>query len=83
MTAKRAPKQKYEFHLRRHGDTVNCATKKDRDYLVSAFANWKRNRPGSLALKSRKDGEGYIAEFTGISPAEATEARLAGGEGDI
>ena len=79
---KRAPKAAYQFHLKRHGDTITCATAKDRAYAITAFANWKRGKPGTLHAMSKKIDAGFLITFAGISPAEATAARLSNG-GDI
>lgn len=78
----RAKKANYEFHKRRNGDTITCTNAKRRVYIMSAFANWKRDKPGTLTVKSQKTEAGYLIRFEGISPAEATEARLSN-SGDI
>ncbi len=75
---KRRPKIKYEFHKRRAGDVLKVRTAQARVYYMSAFANWKRNRPGTLAVKSVKVDDGYLLRFSGISPAEVNTARIAG-----
>ena len=58
-------------------------TEEERRLIISAFVRWKKNRPGTLVARSRKDGEVYRVEFIGISPAEIAEARIAGDRGDI
>lgn len=78
----RAPKAKYEFWKKRHGDTMECADARQRAYVLSAFANWMRNRPGTLQATSKKTEAGYLITFVGISPAEITQASLSN-EGDI
>lgn len=77
MTAKRAPKQKYEFWKKRQGDQMTVSTDQERRYVMSAFANWKRGRPGDLRANSKRDGDRYLITFSGISPAEAVAASLA------
>ena len=72
----RAPRTNYEFWKRRHGDTMTAKNDRERKYVLCAFANWKRGRPGTLKASSVKQGDGYLITFTGISPAEATEADL-------
>lgn len=76
MTKTRAPKASYQFHLRRSGDVIALPDAETRVRYLSAFINWKRNRPGDLSARSRKAAEGYIVIFEGISPAEANHARL-------
>ena len=81
--AQRAPKLHYNFKDRRGGDVIKVRTTKARAYYLSALLNWKRDRPGTLkAVSLKAEDGGYLIRFTGISPAEATEARLAAG-GDI
>lgn len=77
---KRRKKIAYEFHKRRAGDVLKVRTAQARVYYLSAFANWKRRRPGTLSVTSVKVDDGYLLRFSGISPAEATEARIAAGE---
>jgi hypothetical protein len=74
----RRQKIKYEFHKRRSGDVFKVRDAKARVYYMSAFANWKRNRPGTLAVKSVKVEDGYLLRFSGISPAEVNTARISG-----
>lgn len=76
----RAPKQRYEFHLRRHGDVISLPDAKARVMYLSAFSNWIRNRPGTLTARSRKADSGYVVTFDGISPAEIAMARLGAGD---
>lgn len=76
-TRTRRPKIKYEFHNRRSGDVFKVRDAKARVYYMSAFANWKRGKPGTLAVKSVKVEDGYLLRFSGISPAETNAARLA------
>ena len=78
----RRPKIRYEFHMRRAGDVFKVRDAKARVYYMSAFANWKRDKPGSLKVVSARVEDGYLLRFSGISPAEATAARLTS-EGDI
>ena len=66
----RAPKIKYRFEERRHGDVVMVRTAKARVYYLSAFLNWMRDRPGTLQAVSRKADGGFYIRFAGISPAE-------------
>lgn len=79
----RRPKIKYEFHNRRSGDVFKVRDAKARVYYLSAFANWKRGKPGSLKVKSTRVDDGYLLRFEGISPAEATAARLNASQEDI
>lgn len=76
----RAPKLRYDFKDRRGGDVIKVRSAKARAYYLSAFLNWKRDRPGTLKAISVKAEDGYLIRFTGISPAEATEARLTAGD---
>lgn len=78
----RRPKIKYEFHKRRSGDVFKVRDAKARVYYLSAFANWKKGKPGTLKVKSIRVDDGYLLRFSGISPAEAVEAELKNG-GDI
>lgn len=79
MTKPRAPKTAWRFHEKRHGDTITVPDKKARAYALSAFANWKRNRPGTLKARSEKIDGGYLITFDGISPTEVNRAELAAG----
>ena len=79
----RRPKIAYKFHERRAGDIFKVRDAKSRAYYMSAFANWKRGRPGTLRVNSVKTDDGYLLRFSGISPAEATEAQLRASQGDI
>lgn len=79
----RRPKIKYEFHKRRSGDVFKVRDAKARTYFMSAFANWKRGKPGTLKVNSVKTDDGYLLRFSGISPTEATEAELRADQGDI
>lgn len=72
-------RQKRDFHKVRGGDRVTVLTSDERRKFISAFINWKRDRPGTLRAASRKVDGGYVIEFTGISPAEFTQARMAAG----
>ena len=76
----RAPKAKYQFHSRRAGDVIIAPSRKHRAYYLSAFANWKRDKPGTLKAASEKIENGYRITFSGVSPAEITEARIANQE---
>lgn len=67
----RAPKARYQFHLRRDGDVITLPDAKARVMYLSAFVNWKRDKPGTLSAKSRKVDGGYQVTFTGIAPADA------------
>lgn len=78
----RAPKLKYQFHKRRAGDVIIAPTSRHRAYYLSAFANWKRDKPGTLKASSQKTETGYRIEFSGISPAEITAAEI-GAKEDI
>lgn len=69
-------RDRYEFWKRRDGDTMIVPDAKARSYVISAFANWKRTRPGTLCISSRMFDGAYRIEFAGISPAEATRARM-------
>jgi hypothetical protein len=80
MTDQRAAKARYQFHTKRSGDQITVQTAKDRVYVLSAFINWKRDKPGTLSATSKRSGDGYVIQFHGISPAEANEARLAAGD---
>lgn len=73
----RAFKARYEFWKVRGGDAVTLKTPYERLRFMSAWSKWIKHRPGTLRATSRRDGEGYIVTFSGISPAEVTEARLA------
>lgn len=77
MTKPRAPKTAWRFHEKRHGDELIVPDKKARAYVISAFANWKRSRPGTLKARSEKIDTGYLITFEGISPAEVNRAALA------
>ena len=83
ITRARRPKIKYEFHKRRAGDVFKVRDAKARVYYMSAFANWKRGKPGTLKVNSVKTDDGYLLRFSGISPAEANEARIAAGGDEI
>lgn len=76
MTKPRAPKTAWRFYEKRHGDTITVPDKKARVYALSAFANWKRNRPGTLKARSEQIEGGYRITFEGISPAEVNRAYL-------
>lgn len=82
-TRTRRPKISYKFHERRAGDIFKVRDAKARVYYLSAFANWKRGKPGTLKVKSTRVDDGYLLRFEGISPAEATEAELRASQGDI
>lgn len=74
VTKKRAKRADYRFYEKRHGDQITCATAKERVYIVSAFINWKRKRPGSLRITSKADpAGGFIIRFDGIAPAIAVQ----------
>lgn len=84
MTKPRAPKTAWRFHEKRHGDEMIVPDKKARVYALSAFANWKRNRPGTLKARSEQIESGYRITFDGISPAEVNRASIiASNEGEI
>ena len=78
----RAKKSNYEFHKKRHGGQMIVNTDQERRYVMSAFANWKRRHPGEFTAGSVKIGDEFVITFSGISPAEANEARIAA-VGDI
>lgn len=75
-------RDRYEFWRRRAGDTVALATADDRRRIVSAYCRWKASRPGTLKMITRRDGDGYVAEFSGISPAEFRAAIMEGSKND-
>lgn len=84
MIKPRAQKTKWNFHEKRDGDTIIVADAKARVYALSAFANWMRNRKGTMKANSEKIDGGYRITFTGISHAEANRAYLdAARQGDI
>ena len=73
---RRRQKIKYEFHKRRSGEVFKVRDAKARAYYMSAFANWKRGKAGTLSVTSIRVEDGYLLRFSGISPAEANIARL-------
>lgn len=78
----RAKKKSFKFWEKRHGDQMTVNSEADRKSVMSAFINWKRNKPGDLRASSRKNGDEFLITFSGVSPSEANEARIAAG-GDI
>lgn len=77
MADKRRPKQAYHFEDRRAGDVITVADAAERTRLMSAFINWKRDKPGTLSVSSRRVEAGYTLTFTGVSPYEVGLARFA------
>lgn len=76
----RAYKTKHDFWNVRAGHTIEVDTSIERTRTLSAFINWKKNRPGSLKAKSRKTLTGYVITFEGTSPAEVNMARITGSQ---